>query len=138
MDINNKNKTLLASRELEFYKQSYIHFCTTTLAHDISILGISVFLIYLMMNIIPNFTNWGEVAIFNMATMCFALCIVWVVKIFDKNKENLIAIIREDEYKIKSSELELDNLQWILNCAFYSGMVLFVVLVGVTTFSKYM
>ncbi len=141
-EINNmleetEDVALQTKFRVEFNSQSYYSFYSTKLEKDKSILTLSVAGLGFLVTFI-NFTSIFkpyEFIFFLIAAVCFMVCILNVVKIFDKNAEYIV-LLTTDAGGIEEKEAELKKLdKWAIK-SFYLGIVMAFALGACTAMSN--
>lgn len=133
---NNFNSKL----EIEFKSQAYYSFYSTSIEKDKSLLALSVAGLGFLVTFI-NVTNkflWFEFLFFVIAALSFLFCIFNVFRIFDKNKDYIVALTTDSEKTGEEGE-KLKTLDKRANGSFYLGICMSLALglcVSITTTQK--
>ena len=117
-------------KEVEFYSNQVQAFFTTALEKDKSILTLSSGAIGLLITFGSNFniTNTAEKLLYIFSLISFLICIIILILIFDKNKDYIIADIKEKKELVNKHEQTLKYLDNSAMFLFLLGVILATIL----------
>lgn len=120
-----------SQEELEFYSASVNAWYGTALEHDKSLLTLSAGGIGLLITLLTmdELKSCLSLVLYSVAILCFVVCLISVLKIFNGNREHIIKLFQGDD------NLHDPKLEMLDKIAFWSFIfgVIFSVIVGVTT-----
>ena len=117
-------------KEVEFYSNQVQAFFTTALEKDKSILTLSSGAIGLLITFGSNFniTNITEKLLYIFSLISFLICIIILILIFGKNKDYIIADIKEKKELVNKHEQTLKYLDNSAMFLFLLGVILATIL----------
>ncbi|MFA7350835.1 MAG: hypothetical protein WC009_08750 [Methylotenera sp.] len=120
-----------SQEELEFYSASVNAWYSTALEHDKSLLTLSAGGIGLLITLLTmdEIKSCLTLVLYSIAMVCFVICLISVLKIFNGNREHIIKLFQGDD---NLHDPKLERLDKIAFWSFIFGVV-FSVIVGITT-----